>query len=48
MLAGIARVIAGFFITVMMWGGWLLFICGVMAISLYVARLVPLAGKRRR
>ena len=47
MLGGLARVIGGVLVTVMVWASWLVGICAVMAVSLYLTRLVPLAGKRK-
>ena len=45
---GALRVLVGFVVALGMTGAWMLLACVVMALSLYVARLVPLAGKRRR
>jgi hypothetical protein len=44
----VLRLLAGFVVAIGMTGAWMLLACVVMAVSLYVARLVPLAGKRRR
>ena len=44
---GIVRVIAGLVVAIGMTGAWMLLACAVMAVSLYVARLVPLAGNHR-
>ena len=45
---GVVRVLAGFFVAIGMAGAWLLLAIVVMVVSLYIARLVPLAGRRRR
>jgi hypothetical protein len=45
---GVFRVLLGFVVAIGITGAWMLLACAVMAVSLYVARLVPLAGKRRR
>ena len=47
MLGGVVRVVAGVLVTLMVWASWLVGICAIMAVSLYIARLVPLAGKRK-
>lgn len=45
---GVVRVLAGFVVAIGMTGAWILLACVVMLLSLYIARLVPLAGRRRR
>jgi hypothetical protein len=44
----VLRLLAGFVVAIGMTGAWMLLACAVMAVSLFIARLVPLAGKRRR
>jgi len=44
---GVFRLLAGLVVAVGMAGAWMLLACVVMAVSLYIVRLVPLAGKRR-
>jgi hypothetical protein len=44
----VIRLLTGLVVAVAMTGAWMLLACVVMAISLYVARLVPLTGRRRR
>jgi hypothetical protein len=44
---GVLRVFAGFVVAIAMTGAWMLLACAVMAVSLYVARLVPLAGRHK-
>ena len=41
------RLLAGLLMAVGMTGAWILLALVVMAVSLYLARLVPLAGKSR-
>jgi hypothetical protein len=43
----VLHVLGAFVVAIGMTGAWMLLACAVMAVSLYVARLVPLAGKRR-
>ena len=43
----IFRVIAGLVVAIGMTGAWMLLACLVMAVSLYIARLVPLAGRHK-
>ena len=45
---GILRLLAGLAVAVGMTGAWLLLACVVMGVSLYIARLVPLTGRRKR
>jgi hypothetical protein len=45
---GIIRLLAGLAVAIGMTGAWILLALVVMAVSLYIARLVPLTGKRRR
>lgn len=45
---GVVRVLAGLAVAVGMTGAWMLLACVVMMLSLYIARLVPLTGRRRR
>ena len=45
---GVVRVLAGFAVAIGMTGAWMLLACVVMLLSLYIARLVPLTGKRKR
>ncbi len=47
-MAGVLRVIVGFAGTLAMMGGWVLFVCAIMMGCLYIARLIPLTGWRRR
>ena len=44
---GVFRLLAGLVVAVGITGAWMLLACVVMAVSLYIARLVPLSGKRR-
>jgi hypothetical protein len=44
---GVLRLLAGFVVALGMTGAWMLLACAVMAVSLYIARLVPLAGKHK-
>jgi hypothetical protein len=44
---GVLRVFAGFVVAIAMTGAWMLLACLVMAVSLYIARLVPLAGRHK-
>ncbi|MBZ5557469.1 MAG: hypothetical protein LAO77_09380 [Acidobacteriia bacterium] len=48
MIAGIFRVLVGLGGTVLMVAGWVGLIVAIMFVSLYVARLIPLTGWRRR
>ena len=43
----VVRVLAGLVVALGMTGAWMLLACAVMAVSLYIARLVPLAGKHK-
>jgi hypothetical protein len=45
---GVLRVLAGFAIAAGVAGGWILLAIIVMGVSLYIARLVPLTGRRKR
>ena len=44
---GIVRLLAGLFVALGMTGAWILLACVVAAVTLYVARLVPLTGRHR-
>ena len=44
---GVLRVVAGLVMAIGMTGAWILLALVVMAVSLYIARLVPLAGRHR-
>ena len=43
----ILRVLIGLAAALGMTGAWLLLACVVMAVSLYIARLIPLTGRRK-
>ena len=45
---GVLRVLAGFAIAAGMTAAWVLLAIIVMGVSLYIARLVPLTGRRKR
>jgi hypothetical protein len=45
---GILRALAGLAMAVGMTAAWILLVLVVMAVSLYIARLVPLTGRRKR
>jgi hypothetical protein len=45
---GVLRVLAGLVMAIGMTGAWILLAVAVMGISLYLVRLVPLAGRGRR
>jgi len=44
---GILRLLAGLVMAVGLTGAWMLLAIIVMGVSLYLARLVPLTGRRR-
>jgi hypothetical protein len=44
---GLLRVIAGLVVAIGMTGAWMVLACLVMAVSLYIARLVPLSGRHK-
>jgi hypothetical protein len=44
---GVLRLLAGLAMAVGMTGAWILLALVVMAVSLYIARLVPLTGRRK-
>jgi hypothetical protein len=44
---GLLRLLAGLLMAVGMTGAWILLALVVMAVSLYIARLVPLTGRHR-
>jgi len=44
---GILRVLTGLVVAIGITGAWILLACVVMVVSLYIARLVPLTGRRR-
>lgn len=44
---GLLRLLAGLLVTVAITGAWILLALVVMAVSLYIAQLVPLAGRRK-
>jgi hypothetical protein len=44
---GVLRVLTGLVVAVGMTGAWMLLACVVMVVCLYIARLVPLAGRRK-
>ena len=44
---GVFRLLAGLVVAVGMAGAWMLLACVVMAVSLYIARLIPLTGRHR-
>jgi hypothetical protein len=43
---GLLRLLAGLLVAVGITGAWILLALVVMAVSLYIARLVPLTGRR--
>jgi hypothetical protein len=45
---GVVRLLIGVLAAVGMTAAWILLAIVVMGVSLYIARLVPLAGKHRR
>ena len=45
---GILRLLAGLVMAVGMTGAWMLLAFIVMGVSLYLARLVPLSGRRHK
>ncbi|HEV8210228.1 MAG TPA: hypothetical protein VGP77_08915 [Vicinamibacterales bacterium] len=45
---GVLRVVVGLAVAIGMTGAWVLLACAIMAVSLYIARLVPLTGHRKR
>ena len=47
-MGGALRVLEGVAVAVGMTGGWVLLACAIMGVSLYIARLVPLTGRRKR
>jgi len=47
-MAGVLGVLEGLAVAVGMTGAWLLLACAIMGVSLYIARLVPLTGQRKR
>jgi hypothetical protein len=47
-MAGALRVVVGLAVAVGMTGVWLLLAIAIMGVSLYIARLVPLTGRRKR
>jgi cytochrome c oxidase subunit IV len=44
---GILRVLAGLVVAIGMTGAWIRLALAVMAVSLYIARLVPMTGRHR-
>jgi len=46
-VTGALRLLAGFVVAIGMTGAWIVLALVVMAVSLYIARLVPLTGKHR-
>ena len=44
---GLLRLLAGLLMAVGMTGAWILLALMVMAVSLYIAKLVPLTGRHR-
>jgi hypothetical protein len=44
---GVLRVLSGLVVAIGMTGAWMLLACVVAALTLYLARLVPLAGRRK-
>jgi hypothetical protein len=47
-MAGALRVLVGLAAAVGMTAAWVLLACAIMGVSLYIARLVPLTGRRKR
>jgi hypothetical protein len=47
-MAGALRVLVGLATAVGMTVAWVLLACAIMGVSLYIARLVPLTGRRKR
>jgi hypothetical protein len=45
---GVLRVLGGLAVAVGMTAVWVLLACATMGVSLYIARLVPLTGRRKR
>jgi hypothetical protein len=45
---GVLRVLAGLAVAIGMTGAWILLACVVAVVTLYIARLVPMTGRRRR
>jgi hypothetical protein len=44
----VLRLLVGLVAAVGMTAAWVLLACVIMAVSLYIARLVPLTGRRKR
>jgi len=47
-LTGLIRLIGGFAIAALFTAAWVAIACLVMLVSLYVTRIVPMTGRRRR
>jgi hypothetical protein len=47
-MTGVFRLISGFFIAAGFIAAWLAFTCVVMLVTLYIVRVIPLTGRRRR
>jgi hypothetical protein len=45
---GLLRVFGGIIVALIAAGSWLLLACVVMVVCLYIARLVPLTGRRKQ
>ena len=46
-MRGALRLLAGLLMAVGMTGAWMLLACLVMVVCLYIARLVPMTGRRK-
>jgi hypothetical protein len=47
-MAGVFRVLVGLSATIGALGLWLLFIIGIMVVTLYVCRFIPMTGWRKK
>jgi hypothetical protein len=47
-MAGILRVLVGLVASVAMFAAWGLFIVAIMAMTLYICRVIPMTGWRKR
>jgi hypothetical protein len=47
-MAGVLRVLVGVVASVAMFAAWGLFIVAIMAVTLYMCRVIPMTGRRKR
>jgi hypothetical protein len=47
-MAGVLRVLVGLVASLAMFAAWGLFLAAIMAVTLYICRVIPMTGWRKR